>query len=201
MEIRSVKQLGKYRCELEVVVNRIADRYEHEICLHVNGNRLRLLKSCEGDDQDGSPPSPPIQDISVEKRAQSQVALGVGMAGTSHWSISMEAGNDSGSIEFDVACTPRSQPPAYRSTYLVQPAVTEIRSDNQGLQLIVDTSALESEIDTAQVVVNGVADDRFSGRMEVVAEQGGQTIVISSDRKGDENQTSASGRWVYRFSI
>lgn len=46
--------------------------------------------SVEGDAHDDWPSSPPLQQLSLEKINDSSVILGVGAAGRSHWSISVE---------------------------------------------------------------------------------------------------------------
>lgn len=76
-----------------------------------------LWESVEGDDRDPSPPSPPVQDLSVESRPGGHVALGVGMAGQSLWSISVEAFADQGCLRFDIACNHRGRPTRPVSTY------------------------------------------------------------------------------------
>lgn len=53
----------------------------------------------------GWPPSPPLQQLLVEDRgAGGRVALLVGMAGRSHWSMSVEAAAGRAALRFDVAC-------------------------------------------------------------------------------------------------
>jgi len=82
-----------------------ADRYAHKIALSGQGEDVGLLESIEGTSDDAWPPSPPLQDVHIENRAGGvQVALGVGRAGTSHWSFSCEAKPDEQLLEFDIAC-------------------------------------------------------------------------------------------------
>jgi len=94
------------------------DRYAHRI-VTVSGVEERLLvESVDGCDEDNWPPSPPLQQLSVaELQSGRQVALLVGMAGKSHWSVSIEPQPEQSSFMFDVAC--RSGEPASRlgSTY------------------------------------------------------------------------------------
>jgi len=60
-----------------------------------------------------------IQDMSVERRPDSQVALGVGMAGSAMWSLSTQASMEGGWIEFDWACQPRGTTIWPKNCYLV----------------------------------------------------------------------------------
>jgi len=83
------------------------DRFQHDVVLVTETGETRLLQSCEGDDQQEFPPSPPLQDMSVEVRPGAQVALAVGMAGSALWSVSVQATQGAGRIEFDWACQTR----------------------------------------------------------------------------------------------
>jgi hypothetical protein len=94
------------------------DRFAHTIAA-CDGDRLvPLLASTEGAEQDDWPPSPALQQLSIEDRGGGNcVALLVGMAGTSHWSVSAETQPDARRIEFDVACRIRQTPPQLVSAY------------------------------------------------------------------------------------
>jgi len=81
------------------------DRHAHTISLLVDGCSIPILESVEGSNVDDWPPSPPLQQLSVEEpRPEMQVALLVGMAGKSHWSMSVEPVSDRAALVFDVAC-------------------------------------------------------------------------------------------------
>ncbi len=94
------------------------DRFGHQVVLVHQGSEQVLLCSMEGNDQQEFPPSPVIQDMSVERRPDSQVALGVGMAGSAMWSLSSQASLEGGWIEFDWACQPRGTLLWPRNCYL-----------------------------------------------------------------------------------
>jgi len=86
------------------------DRWAHTIAI-VTRERMGpervgpLLASEEGGDRDEWPPSPPLQQLHVENRAgDGRVALLVGMAGQSHWSLSVEAVAEARQLVFDAAC-------------------------------------------------------------------------------------------------
>lgn len=83
------------------------DRFAHQIVLITPEEERLCLQSLEGNDQEDFPPSPPLQDMSVEQRLGSQVALGVGMAGSAMWSLSAEAHAEDGGLLFDWACQTR----------------------------------------------------------------------------------------------
>ena len=68
---------------------------------------------------DSGPPSwpdtPPIQQLSIESIDDRPVALGVGCAGTSHWSLSIESVEDG--FRFDWACRAKELPEQLGSGY------------------------------------------------------------------------------------
>jgi len=97
---------------------RNGDRYVHQVTwLDAAGTEHLLLSTVEGDDTNPWPPSPPLQDLHLESRgAGATVALAVGMAGRSHWSLSVEAVSE-GELRFDVACRANDSPGPLASTY------------------------------------------------------------------------------------
>ena len=104
------------------------DRYAHTVAL-VDGARLvPLLASREGSTDELWPPSPPLQTLHVEERPDdSQVCLLVGMAGLSHWSLSVEAHTNSTHLAFDAACRIQAPPDMLGSRYrtMVAPSVED----------------------------------------------------------------------------
>ncbi len=111
------------------------DRFAHSVWLvdQISGKEHCLLNSQEGDDTDPWPPSPPLQNFHLEHRSGGiTVALAVGMAGRSHWSLAVEA-LPSGEFRFDAACRTGEMPLWLGSTYNVDgetaacPAVKSVR--------------------------------------------------------------------------
>lgn len=93
------------------------DRYAHRL---VASDGATLLTSIEGTDEDIWPPSPPLQQLSVEElRPGTEVMLLVGMAGKSHWSVSIEPQADSAGFIFDVACRLREPARWVGSSYRI----------------------------------------------------------------------------------
>lgn len=80
------------------------DRYRHRFVESASGKLL--AESVEGDPLQPWPPSPPIQQLSAETIDGRLVLLGVGSAGRSHWSLSVESIEQEGVVafRFDVAC-------------------------------------------------------------------------------------------------
>jgi hypothetical protein len=92
------------------------DRIAHRVEIR-RGGASQMWESVEGDQQQNWPPSPPFQDISIERIHESNVALLVGMAGKSHWSLSVDIDAERGSIRFDVACRIADVAEQLRSSY------------------------------------------------------------------------------------
>jgi hypothetical protein len=96
---------------MRVVFFRRGDRYAHrvEVSKAGQGSWLPVWESLEGTPDDDWPPSPPLQHLHVEKRAEGPVALLVGMAGRTHWSAAVEVVRESGLpivprvVRFDIA--------------------------------------------------------------------------------------------------
>ncbi|TWU58327.1 hypothetical protein [Rubripirellula reticaptiva] len=97
---------------LNVVFQWRADRFVQSV--FVDG--IHAGDSVDGDGETDWPPSPPIQQLSLEEIGGSAVILGVGAAGQGHWSISVEKAGDS-SLKFDLACQCRGQAGSLGSTY------------------------------------------------------------------------------------
>lgn len=80
------------------------DRYAHAVTLVEPAGEHTLIESMEGNPDDPWPPSPAFQQLSMQGEGEQRVALLVGMAGKSHWSMSVEVSGDRRGIVFDVAC-------------------------------------------------------------------------------------------------
>jgi len=125
------------------------------------------LASEEGDDRDQWPLSPPLQQSSTETAAHGRnIALLVGMAGKSHWSVSVECDPATTSLVFDVACRVGRQPRWLGTTYRVNSPIT-IDSKDADHVMICDRTVIFSadSVDAA----SGVTVTREGDRISVVA--------------------------------
>jgi hypothetical protein len=93
------------------------DRYAHVIEVAEADGFHAVLESIEGTASDAWPPSPPLQDLHIERHGDVQVALLVGRAGRSHWSLSIALDRASQTIDFDAACRTSDLPVWLGSTY------------------------------------------------------------------------------------
>ncbi len=125
---------------LRVQFQRVEDRYAHSIWLDDD----QVLQSLEGDAGQIWPASPPIQQLSLEDQGSATVALGLGMAGISHWSLSV-APQETGFL-FDVACRllgPDPQAGQLGSSYRLNPdwkarSHTAIQSAASGMKIWIE---------------------------------------------------------------
>jgi hypothetical protein len=99
-----------------------ADRYRHRILTSAPHGES-ILTSREGRADEKWPPSPPLQSLHLEDRPGGvPLSMLVGMAGRSHWSMSVEADAERGRLVFDVACRVSEQPLWLGSSYDSSPA-------------------------------------------------------------------------------
>lgn len=96
-------QLTMDRLELRFVP--VGDRYAHLVGLVDGEQFIPLFESVEGGASADWPDSPPLQEVHCEPREGAQpLALCIGMAGVSHWSLSVELRPAERLILFDAAC-------------------------------------------------------------------------------------------------
>lgn len=109
---------------VRVVFRRLADRFSHAVEATLETEKILLLESVEGTSEDDWPASPPLQELHFENRPDgSRLALLVGRAGRSHWSLSIEAAADSKRLVFDAACRVREAPQRLGSEYRLPPVL------------------------------------------------------------------------------
>lgn len=103
---------------LRVVFRRLSDRFAHRVEWMDRGGVIPLIESIEGAADEDWPASPPLQELHFERREGGiQLALLVGRAGASHWSMSIELDPAAAKISFDVACRVRAAPGRLGSRY------------------------------------------------------------------------------------
>jgi len=122
----------------------MGDRYGHAIELMEGYETRTLLKSVEGTERDEWPPSPPMQEVNVSRIASDsenrRVAMLVGAAGASHWSMCVAVCDQSSlpresdgftetELVFDVACRAQRIPRWLGSTYRVLAAPVAISEE------------------------------------------------------------------------
>jgi hypothetical protein len=119
MRSEAIEAIGPDRRRLRIEFVWKGDRYAQLIALvDASGTAQPLLESIEGTAHDAWPPSPPLQNLTIETRPDgSCVALLLGMAGNAHWSASIEAAADKAALVFDIACRHSTNPGALGGRY------------------------------------------------------------------------------------
>jgi hypothetical protein len=119
---------------LGVALWRDRDRYAHALYAF-DGSAdppLLLMASVEGNDREPWPASPPLQQLIVEPRESGRnVALLIGMAGSSHWSLSIDVDSGARLIVFEAACRCSTRPVEMGSRYRVRPGSRLAQQDLQ----------------------------------------------------------------------
>ncbi len=100
---------------VSVSFEKLPDRFSHQIEF-LNPKKKTALVSEEGSSEQIWPPSPALQELHFESRAESDVLLAVGMAGDSHYSLSIES-NRINELRFQFACRFKKQPDFIGSSY------------------------------------------------------------------------------------
>jgi hypothetical protein len=93
--------------DLSVEANRIGDRFDWRILWEpLSASALPLLQSVPSPIDTAWPPFPPLQELAQESHSDTEVLLGVGMAGKSHWSVSVDRRQPphQPAMVFDFAC-------------------------------------------------------------------------------------------------
>lgn len=144
---------------VRVVFSFHSDRWSHEIQLSHAKGVVSIASSVEGDSDDDWPPSPALQEISKEDIGNRVVVLGVGMAGSNHWSISVSVVENQ-RVKLDNACLVKNEQIGWLgSTYQISEGVrveavseTEVRLEKDGF-LIPLAAVSEAEWGTSLSVV------------------------------------------------
>lgn len=136
-ETQIIEAIGPDDTGLRATLAWTEDRVVHHVDWVAGNQTFRLLESIEGDDQQQWPPSPALQQLTIEPRSgRRHVALLVGMAGQSHWSVSIENEPKERRLIFDVACRIAEPSDQLGSQYRTS-AQVNIMSPDQGAELTV----------------------------------------------------------------
>ncbi len=173
---------------LRVVFTWSDDRFAHVIeQSNANGGWRTLLRSREGTPSDPWPPSPPFQQLEPHIAGTGLTSLlAVGLAGTSHWSTSVEeiladtTETPEARLRFDVAC--RTKKPSDELTSSYSASGQSWLPYGGGVVLHTDFDGTVSKL---------VSDSAIS--------IGGDSLAIRSKTIPSRHPTTA--RWSYDFLI
>lgn len=128
----------------------LGDRFGH-VVLRIDKDAAvqPLLESIETLGADAWPTSPPLQSLSLHTLPSGQpAALLVGMAGSCHWSASVEAVAGHAALQFDIACRHSPQPQWLGSRYRIlrkSEKVVNIAADTGRITYAADVAAIEPD--------------------------------------------------------
>ena len=94
------------------------DRHDSRLELVHDSRSVIVLTSPATDEPADWPPAPPIQECRRHSE-QPNVLLATGAAGKAHWSASIEANEETGTILWDVACRTSSEPQRIGTEWIV----------------------------------------------------------------------------------
>jgi hypothetical protein len=172
---------------------------------------MPLLASLEGSQDDAWPPSPPLPSLNVQPAGSaSPSVLLVGLAGSSYWSMSVEADQQRAVLRFDVACRAREQPSWMGSRYrtmtcarLVPDSTSDVcRERNQPSREKETDPSVEPSADAAFLEIAGLGC-----RIETVPIGGLRAIiqvkdgVLSVQSPRTHDPPPQTWRWKYELRM
>jgi len=162
---QTLTAIDQYGCGLQITFDWQRDRFTRSISAVDAKRDVVLLASLEGTNDDEWPLSPPLQSLAIEQREEGrQVALLVGMAGRSHWSMSVESWPNEQTLVFDAACRIHESPTMLGATYqtMFAPSRLGSQSFDIGHECKFESAAMS---DSAQSMVHE-SEGRISLRID-----------------------------------
>jgi hypothetical protein len=178
-----ILESGPLRIEFE----KLRDRWSHKLSFQSGDQWLPIAASIEGSEHEPWPASPPIQELHFETHAGKPVALGVGMSGSSHWSLCVTVDLETNSIQFEVACRTKSRPDRLQSAYETQVPVESsssqcvLQAPNSIRPIIIRTTDADSQILTAS--------------------SGSTQTTLTVQPVSSQTLPSPTQRWNYLFTL
>ena len=163
------------------------DRFVSTIQLVRDQCALLQLTSAEGDATDDWPPSPPVQQLHQQPGPCGEFVAGIGMSGSSHWSVSVTASNAQAQLEFDVACRAKADVGSAASTYRLTSSEGLILPSDMGLT-----------IDAGPCAISLVGDDAEQTSCRIKT-QGDRLIVVRPSHV--DASFPQTVRWKYRIEV
>jgi hypothetical protein len=171
--------------ELYVAFLQLEDRIGHRVGMRRGGIDRPLLTSLESTAEQVWPLSPPLQQCNLQPLADGQqAALLVGMAGRSHWSVSISLDPSRQGWLFDVACRVQQEPEWLGSSYRCESRPA--RYDSRSAAFVIDPLILTICVDQSPGVSSpylNIDDDHLA--------------VVQPEHTGPLPSTH---RWKYRIA-
>lgn len=162
------------------------DRFGHVIELLRNGQRQPLLSTVADAPQAAWPNNTPLQQASLETIDGRLAILGVGLAGTSHWSLSIETlTGDNVGLRIDCACRCSSIPERLGSRYHWEPEVDCQTDAFAGILFRTADACVQVAPDEEHTLITCSASERLCD--------------IVPESLGDDQAKTI--RWCYQFLL
>ncbi len=108
-------------------------RFGHQICVRGSDDWIEVISTIEDEGTDDWPSSPPIRQTDVHAAADAPIWFGLGMAGRSHWSASIEPTERGIRIEF--ACRLSGRPGWIGVTYRIGESARVVAAEGNRVML------------------------------------------------------------------
>lgn len=193
MTVDSLLTGSRDNLQLRIDFHRKMDRYRQSLWLVAGEREVCVLRTVEGTGQQAWPPSPPLQHLHQQQTPAGDVAvLGVGMAGTSHWSLAVEASADHPTLCCDVACRARVSPGNLAVTWESGENVAVHARGERAVELSTAIGRVRIYVDAA---------DEFAAKLFVgeKVEHGRHQICLSP--YSNAAAPPATFRWRYRIGL
>lgn len=163
------------------------DRWGHRLEWCIEGGRSTpLLESVEGSPGELASPSPPVQEIQMHQSPDGlAAALGVGMAGRNHWSLTVTPACRAHRnplddwLAFGLACRVRERVPELQSAYRIIPPMQLTQWDARTVEIV--GTGLRLRVHSAE---------------RLVATEGGLVIVVATE---PSRPTPYTQNWSYEI--
>ncbi|QDV67951.1 hypothetical protein Poly24_16570 [Rosistilla carotiformis] len=162
------------------------DRFGHAIDVLQAGQRSPLLETVVDPAPTAWPRNTPLQQASLETIDGRLAILGVGLAGTSHWSLSLETlAGESVGLRIDCACRCTTAPESLGSQYRWADGIDCQTDAFAGILFRGDQVCVQVAPDDEKTVITCTADEKLCEiRPESLPNETPQTI-----------------RWCYQFLL
>ena len=161
------------------------DRFRHRIA---NESDSLELTSVDGDGSQPWPLSPPFQDLSLEVQAGKEIAMLVGMAGKSHWSMAVTPLEKEVGWEFDAACRVKENAEWLGSSYDFEHGFAFDHEDDAAVLCEWGNDLMRIESD-ASISLSAELGDGASKSLQIDA-------LVSCD-----HQIPKTFRWKYKILL
>jgi hypothetical protein len=169
--------------DLIVEAQRIGDRFDWRIlCEPLSASAVPLLQSVPSAKEMAWPRFPPLQELAQESHSDTEVLLGVGMAGKSHWSVSVDRRQEphQPAMVFDFACRLSESPTFLGACWMLGDGL----KSTPPASLDLPWQLRQNEITIATLTPNSHTSLRLDGNQVQVIPEPGKGVLQGTIRWG-----------------